>query len=209
MYVNIQTMPMPLTAAQQRVLAFIREYVARNRFAPTAAEIAREFGIAEKNGFYYLSVLERKGHIRRRRHSPRLIEFPAGSAPRFPRAVPVLRRVPAEGHREADEPAEEIALDPALTGEGNVFALRVRGDSMTGAHICDGDYVVVRAQDRVDDGAIAVAVVDGEATVKRVFRERGGVRLEAANPAHPPVLVSGRPPVFRIAGEVIGVVRKL
>lgn len=199
----------PLTPMQQRVLAFIREFVVRHRFAPTAAEIAAEFGIAEKNGFYYLSVLERKGQIRRRRHSPRLIEFPAASPPRLPRAVPILARLPAAPAEEAMEPSEqELALDPALVGEGDLFALRVAGDGMTGAHICDGDYVVVRAQPDAEDGSIVVAIVNGEPTVKRIYRGRSGLRLEAANPAHPPVVVSGHPPWFRIAGKVVGVYRK-
>ncbi|GAB4234449.1 MAG: transcriptional repressor LexA [Deltaproteobacteria bacterium] len=200
----------PLTPAQKRVLDFLREFVERHRFAPTAAEIADRFGIAVKNGFYYLALLERKGYIRRKRHHPRRIEFAEERLSRPAVRIPVLGRVPAGGPREAIEEAEgELLLDPGLVGEGEVFSLRVKGDSMTGAHICDGDYVLVRSQAGAEDGEIVVAVTDGEATVKRLRRGGGKVRLEAANPAYPTIVVPGGAPRFRIAGKVVGVYRKL
>ena len=200
----------PLTPTQRRVLDFLREFVARHRFAPTAAEIAGRFGIAVKNGFYYLELLERKGYIRRKRHHPRRIEFVGESLSRSAVRIQVLGRVPAGGPREAIEEVEgELLLDPDLAGEGEVFSLRVKGDSMTGAHICDGDHVVVRSQARAEEGEIVVAVIDGEATVKRFRRWKGKVRLEAANPAYPPIVVSAGAPSFRIAGKVVGVYRKL
>ncbi len=200
----------PLTPPQQQVLTFIREFMARHRFAPTAKEIAARFGIAEKNGFYYLDVLERKGHLRRGKHRPRRIEFPGDPLPRHPVRVPVLGRVPAGSPLEAvEEIEEELFLDPSLLGEGEVFSLRVKGDSMTDAHICDGDYVLVRAQPGAEPGEIVVAVIDGEATVKRFGRQRGKIRLEAANPAYPPIVVPVDSPSFRIAGKVIGIFRKI
>jgi len=200
----------PLTPTQRRVLDFLREFVERHRFAPTAADIADRFGIAVKNGFYYLELLERKGYIRRKRHHPRRIEFVGGSLSRSAVRVPVLGRVPAGGPREAIEEVEgELLLDPGLVGEGEVFSLRVKGDSMTGVHICDGDHVVVRSQARAEEGEIVVAVIDGEATVKRFRRWKGKVRLEAANPAYPPIVVPAGAPSFRIAGKVVGVYRKL
>src|SRR5512140_3473796 len=183
-------MAAPLTPTQRRVLDFLREFVERHRFAPTAAEIASRFGIAVKNGFYYLELLERQGYIRRKRHHPRRIEFVGENLFRSAVRIPVLGRVPAGGPREAIEEAEgELLLDPDLVGEGEVFSLRVKGDSMTGAHICDGDHVLVRSQTRAEEGEIVVAVVDGEATVKRFRRGKGKVRLEAANPAYPPIVV--------------------
>ncbi|MGZ8447423.1 MAG: transcriptional repressor LexA [Candidatus Deferrimicrobiaceae bacterium] len=198
-----------LTPAQQKVLAFLKDFVVRHRFAPTAKEIAGNFGIAEKNGFYYLDLLERKGYIRRRPHSPRRIEFVGEALPRSPVRVPVLGRVPAGPPREAVEEVEgELFLDPALLGEGEIFSLRVKGDSMTGAHICDGDYVLVRTQRNAEDGEIVVAVIDGEATVKRLRLREEKVRLEAANPAYPPIPVPAGAPSFRIAGKVVGVYRK-
>jgi repressor LexA len=203
-------MASPLTPTQRRVLDFLREFVERHRFAPTAAEIAGRFGIAVKNGFYYLELLERKGYIRRKRHHPRRIEFVGESLFRSAVRVPVLGRVPAGGPREAIEEVEgELLLDPDLVGEGEVFSLRVKGDSMTGAHICDGDHVLVRSQARAEEGEIVVAVIDGEATVKRFRRWKGKVRLEAENPAYPPIVVPAGARSFRIAGKVVGVYRKL
>jgi len=200
----------PLTPTQRRVLGFLREFVERHRFAPTAAEIASRFGIAVKNGFYYLELLERKGYIRRKRHHPRRIEFVGENLSRSAVRIPVLGRIPAGGPREAIEEVEgELLLDPDLVGEGEVFSLRVKGDSMTGAHICDGDHVLVRSQARAEEGEIVVAVIDGEATVKRFRRWKGKVRLEAANPAYPPTVVPDGAPSFRIAGKVVGVYRKL
>jgi repressor LexA len=202
-------MAAPLTPMQRRVLDFLREFVERHRFAPTAQEIAVRFGIAVKNGFYYLELLERKGYIRRKRHHPRRIEFVGESLSRLALRVPVLGRVPAGGPREAIEEVEgELLLDPDLVGDGEVFSLRVKGDSMTEAHICDGDYVLVRAQAHAEEGEIVVAVIDGEATVKRFRRRKGQVRFEAANPAYPPIIVPPGAPAFRIAGKVVGVYRK-
>ena len=201
----------PLTPSQRQALTFIREFMAHHRFAPTAKEIADRFGIAEKNGFYYLDVLERKGYLRRGKHQPRRIEFTGEPLPRPPVRVPVLGRVPAGSPREAIEfVEEELFLDPALAGDGEVFSLRVKGDSMVDAHICEGDYVLVRAQEDAADGEIVVAVVDGEATVKRLRRQKGKILLEAANPAYPPIAVPGRGArLFRIAGKVVGVFRKI
>lgn len=203
-------MPAPLTASQQRVLAYLREFMERHRFAPTAKEIAARFGIAEKNGFYYLDVLERKGYIRRGRHSPRRIEFPGESVRRAPVRVPVLGRVPAGNPLEAVEEIEgELFLDPSMTGGGEVFSLRVKGDSMVDAHIRDGDYVLVRVQENAETGDVVVALIDGEATVKRFVRQRGKIRLEAANPAYPNIVVPSDSPAFRIAGKVVGIYRKM
>ncbi len=200
----------PLTDRQRRVLAFLREFALSRSFAPTAKEVADRFGIAEKNAFYYMELLERKGYIRRARKSPRRIEFLGEAALPAPLRVPVLGRVPAGSPRETIELAgEELLLDPSLAGEGEIFSLRVKGDSMEGAHICEGDYVVVRSQETAEDGEIVVAVVDGEATVKRIRRHREGIRLEPANPAYAPLDVPNGSPAVRIAGKVVGVFRKL
>ncbi len=203
-------MTSPLTPQQQRVLTFIRDFIERHRFAPTAKEIGGQFGIAEKNGFYYLDLLERKGYIRRLRHHPRRIELLGEPLHPAPVRVPVLGSVPAGSPREAVElHTDELLLDAGLVGEGELFSLRVTGDSMTGDHITEGDYVIVRCQPDATDGDIVVAVVSGDATIKR-FRRRGeGVVLEASNPAYPPILVPADTPSFRIAGKVVGLYRKL
>lgn len=200
----------PLTDKQRKVLSFLREFTRSRSFAPTAREVADRFGIAEKNAFYYMDLLERKGHIRRHRNSPRRIEFLGEAALSVPRRIPVLGQVPAGPPREAIEQAgEEILLDPSLAGEGELFFLRVTGDSMEGAHLCAGDHVLVRVQESAEDGEIVVAVVDGEATVKRLRRRNGTILLEAAHPAYPPIPLPGGGSSVRIAGKVVGVFRKL
>src|SRR4030066_986870 len=195
----------PLTARQQRVLTFLREFVLSRAFAPAAREVADRFGIAEKNAFYYMELLERKGYIRRARKSPRRIEFLGEAALPVPLRVPVLGRIPAGSPREAVELAgEELLLGPSMAGEGEIFALRVKGDSMEEAHICEGDYVLGRSQETAEDGEMVAGVVDGEATVKRIRRRNGGIRLEPANPATAPPHVPNEPPPFRMAGKVVG-----
>jgi len=200
----------PLTGKQRKVLSFLREFTRSRSFAPTAREVADRFGIAEKNAFYYMDLLEQKGYIRRHRNSPRRIEFLGEAALSTPRRVPVLGQVPAGNPREAIELAgEEILLDPSLAGEGEIFFLRVTGDSMEGAHICAGDHILVRVQENAADGEIVVAVVGGEATVKRLRRKNGTILLEAANPAYLPIPLPSVGPSVRIAGKVVGVFRKL
>jgi repressor LexA len=210
MYIFIHTMTMPLTPQQQHVLSFIHDFMARNRFAPTAQEIAERFGIAVKNGYYYLDLLERKGHIRRTPNRHRQIAFPGAGAPSLPVRVPVLGSVPAGSPREAIELVqEELLFDASLAGDGDVFSLRVAGDSMTGDHIADGDYVLVHCQPDAADGDIVVAVLSGDATVKRLRRQGGAIVLEPSNPAYPPIAVPADASSFRIAGKVVGVYRKL
>ena len=184
--------------------------MARHRFAPTAKEIGERFGIAEKNGFYYLNLLERKGHIRRLRHHPRRIELLGELPSRIPVRVPVLGNVPAGSPREAVELHEdELLLDASLVGDGEVFSLRVTGDSMIGDQIREGDYLLVRCQPDAADGDIVVAVLSGDATVKRLRRGDNTIVLEASNPAYLPITVPPDTVSFRIAGKVVGVYRKL
>lgn len=200
----------PLTAQQRRVLSFIRDFMTTRPFAPTAKEIADRFGIAVKNGYYYLDLLERKGYIRRTPKQHRRIELTGASAPAAPVRVPVLGSVPAGSPREALETADEaLLLDASLVGDGEVFSLRVTGDSMSGDHIREGDHVLVRCQPDAADGDIVVAVLSGDATVKRLRRRAGDVVLEASNPAYPPIVVPAGTPSFRIAGKVVGLYRKL
>jgi repressor LexA len=202
-------MKTPLTAQQRLVLSFIRDCMTTRPFAPTAKEIADRFGIAVKNGYYYLELLERKGYIRRTPKQHRRIEL-TGAASAPPVRVPVLGSVPAGSPREALELADgELLLDASLVGDGEVFALRVTGDSMAGDHIREGDHVLVRCQPDAADGDIVVAVVSGDATVKRLRRRAGDVVLEASNPAYPPIVVPAGAPSFRIAGKVVGLYRKL
>ncbi|RMG59650.1 MAG: transcriptional repressor LexA [Deltaproteobacteria bacterium] len=196
-----------LTEKQREVLEFIRAYVLENNFPPTAREIAARFGIAEKNAFYYLQVLERKGYIRRRRKSPRFLEFTA-KARVAPVVLPLVGRVQAGKPVTALENREgELVMDRTLVGGEEVFLLRVKGDSMEGAHILEGDLVLVKPQKEAKSGDIVVARLGDEATVKRFVLEKGRVILRAENPSYEDIVVSPDDD-FEIIGRVVGVFRK-
>ncbi|NIO17601.1 MAG: transcriptional repressor LexA [Deltaproteobacteria bacterium] len=199
-----------LTAKQKKVLEFIKGYVRRNRFAPSAREIAGQFGIAEKNAFYYLDVLQRKGHIRRRKNMPRVLEFTGEDAALIPLTIPVVGRVQAGKPITAVENLEgEVLLDAGLVGGEDAFLLRVRGDSMAGAHIVDGDLVMVRPQKTAENGEIVVALIGDEATVKRIYCEPGRVILRPENPSYDEIVVELSSDGFELIGKVVGVFRKL
>lgn len=202
------TMVMELTDKQRRVLTFIKRHVLRNHFAPSAKEIAEQFGIAEKNAFYYLDVLERKGYIKRRKKMPRVLEFTDGTS--IPLSIPVVGRVQAGKPVTAVENLEgEVLLDRSLVDGEEVFLLRVRGDSMAAAHIVEGDLLMVRPQKTAENGEIVVALIDDEATVKRIYREPGKVILRPENPAYKEIVIDESPDDFEIIGKVVGVFRKL
>src|SRR5437870_3230209 len=164
-----------LSDRQQRMLAFIRDYLEDHGRPPTVREIGLAVGISSTSVVdYNLRVLERDGHLRRERELSRGIELPNR------RAAPAI---PIVGYIAAGQPIEAVS-DPSDTVEVpqrfvdlGCYALRVKGKSMIDDHIDDGDIVVVKPQDTVDDGEIAVALVTngasqpGEATLKRLYRE--------------------------------------
>jgi repressor LexA len=157
-----------------------------------------------------LEALERKGKIRRQKNLSRSIEVvDLPVEPDVSESVPVLGRIAAGAPLLASENLEgSFRLDRALLhGERN-FLLRVQGSSMIEAHICDGDYVLVRPQDDALDGEIIAALVDDEATVKRLQRDGDSVRLEPANSAMS-AIVLGPEDRLRIVGKVVGVIRSL
>jgi repressor LexA len=203
-------MVLELTEKQRKVFEFIKEYVLKSRFAPSAKEIAEQFGIAEKNAFYYLDVLERKGYIRRRKKMPRVLEFTDEVALPTPLAIPVVGRVQAGKPIIAVENLEgEVLLDRSLVDGEEVFLLRVRGDSMAGTHIVEGDLVMVKPQKTAENGEIVVALIGDEATVKRIYCEPGKVILRPENPAYDEIVVEPPSDDFQLIGKVVGVFRKL
>jgi len=204
-----------LTDKQRRVLGIIQRGVRRAGDAPTYREIARSFGVDVRAAYQHVRALERKGCLERARRGIRLAreyEPPVG--------VPVVGRVAAGTPILAKENIEEhIDLEREFglgrhAGGGKLddadvlFLLRVRGDSMTGAGILDGDMVLVRRQPTVRDGEIAAVVIGDEATVKRVRFVKGGVRLEPANPEYRP-MVLGEGDDVRIAGQVVMSLRRI
>jgi repressor LexA len=201
----------PLTERQLAILDYIRSQLTACGRPPTVREICKAFGIASPRGVSdHLLALETKGYIRRARLKSRGIELcdPPGG----------LRIV---GDVAAGQPILAIEnvtgnldLDSAF-GRGELFAVRVKGESMLQCGILNGDYVVVRRQPEVPNGAVAVAYLNGEATVKHIYKTRTGYRLQPANDAYEPIEVTAPeradepPPDFRIAGPVVGVVRTI
>lgn len=203
-----------LTERQRRVYEFTLKSISSRGYPPTLREIGTALGISSLRGVTcHLDALEKKGYIKRE-PTPRGISITrvqdvyAFEQEDLIRA-PLLGRIPAGTPNAVEECAEgEVAVPIYLLGsvKGRVFLLRVTGDSMIGDHILDGDLVVVEVQQEVRNGDVVVANVEGESTVKRIFMEKNQVRLKASNPVHKDILVSRN---FRIAGKVIGLLRRL
>lgn len=199
-----------ITERQQTILEFIREMTASRGMPPTMREIGAKFGIRSTNGVEkHLLVLERGGYISRERGKSRGIAVTGGS--RQTNIVPLLGRVAAGVPVLSPENKEcDLTVDLslfALRSSQQVFALGVRGNSMMDAHILDGDTVLVREQATAANGDIVVALVDGDATVKRFFLEDGRVRLQPENRTMEPLYFDGGD--LRVIGKVVGVMRRL
>lgn len=199
-----------LTERQKEILAFITRQVEKEGFPPTLQEIARRFRFASVNAVRdHLGALERKGYIRRKAGASRSLTLEAAARP--PSGRPLVGTVPAGTPVLAEENFEGYLDLNDYFGRGDgTFLLRVRGESMIGAGIHDGDIVVVRYQKEVGPGEIGVAFIDGEATVKRIFPEKdGSFRLQPENPDMGPIHIRAGEEEFAIAGKVIGVIRRL
>ncbi|GAB2595964.1 transcriptional repressor LexA [Pseudactinotalea suaedae] len=218
-----------LTERQQRIMEAIRSSLAGRGYPPTMREIGDAVGLASPSSVkYQLQVLEEKGYLRRDPISTRAIEIVAPdddvtvasstgggrhltlhdgettAAP--PSYVPVVGRIAAGGPLLAEQAVEDVfPLPRQLVGEGDLFLLKVVGESMIDAAICDGDWVVVRQQPVAENGEIVAAMIDGEATVKTLKRENGKVWLLPANPAFSPIDGTDG----EVLGRVVSVLRAL
>ena len=206
-----------LTDKQQEVLTFIRGFAAKHGVPPTVREIGGRFRVTPRAAFDHLRALERKGALLRRASAGRTSRAltPAEPAAHTTHAIPILGRVAAGQPLFASENREGVLhVAPAsLPGRGeDLFALRVRGESMIQAHICDGDLVLVRRQDSASPNDIVVALVEseageGEATVKRYARDGERVVLKPEHPTMAPIVVDPRRTPVKILGKVVGVLR--
>ena len=208
-----------LTDRQREVLGFMGSFQARHGAPPTVREIAERFKVTPRAAFDHLRALERKGALQRRPSAGRtsraltMVEPPTS---RTYRPIPVLGSIAAgapvlaEENREGGVPIAPTAF--ADRGE-DVFALRVRGQSMIDAHICDGDLVLVRRQESAQPNDIVVAMLeseaggDAEATVKRYLRDGQRVVLKPENATMTPIVVEPGERGLRILGKVIGLLR--
>lgn len=193
--------PAVLTNRQRRILEMIRREVAEKGYPPSLREIGEAVGLRSPSSIaHQLKVLESKGFVRRDPNRPRAIELRPTTVQRWfdealgemplpePTYVPVLGRIAAGSPVLAEQVVEDVfPLPSALVGHGELFLLRVSGDSMTGAGIFDKDWVVVRRQSSAEPGAIVAALIDGEATVKTLLRRGRHVWLLPQNPAYPPI----------------------
>jgi repressor LexA len=211
----------PITPKQKQVFEFIQSFEAAQGFAPSQNEIAKHFGFKSLGTVQdYLNRLSKSGFIARPRYgtrAARAIASPeqaqhtthANDAPAASAEIPLLGRIAAGRPLEAIAEAREIGVPPMfLEGGERHFALIANGDSMIEDGILDGDYLVVRSQETADNGDIVVALIDQEATIKRIFRQRGRTELHPANPRYMPILVDPSRD-FRIQGVLVGVFRHL
>jgi repressor LexA len=212
-----------LTDRQRAVLGVIEDSMRTRGYAPSMREIGHVVGLTSPSSVkHQLLALEAKGYIRRDPNRPRALELlvtsgklPFSAADLAARAsegspepvlVPVVGEIAAGGPMLAEQRIEEVLpLPRELVGEGDLFALRVVGDSMTGAAINDGDWVVVRSQPIAENGQIVAAMLDGEATVKTWRRAEGIPWLLPANPSYAPIPAKNAV----ILGRVVAVLRAL
>ena len=195
-----------LTQRQRRVLEVIRDSIERRGYPPSVREIGEAVGLSSASSVaHQLSVLQKKGWLRRDPNRPRALDvrLPGDSvhathaggrgagddlAMPAPTYVPLVGRIAAGGPVLAEQALEDVfPLPRELVGEGTLFMLKVVGDSMVEAAICDGDWVVVRQQPTAENGEIVAAMIDGEATVKTYKRRDGHVWLLPHNPSYEPI----------------------
>jgi len=223
-----------LTQRQRRVLEVIRDSIERRGYPPSVREIGEAVGLSSASSVaHQLSVLQRKGWLRRDPNRPRALDVrlpgdsgatggvaePAaalagagvgsgveGASTPQPTYVPLVGRIAAGGPVLAEQAVEDVfPLPRELVGEGTLFMLKVAGDSMVDAAICDGDWVVVRQQPTAENGEIVAAMIDGEATVKTYKRRDGHVWLMPHNEAYEPIPGDDA----TVLGRVVTVLRRV
>lgn len=194
-----------LTKRQASVYEFIRDKIVNRGYGPTVREIGERFDISSPNGVMcHLKALEKKGLIRRMPNKSRAIEL-TREAVREASGIPMAGVVAAGLTSLAFEQNERVDFGEMFTREG-LFALQVSGESMIEAQIADGDYVVVKKQQRAEAGQMVVAQTDeGEATLKYWYPEKGRVRLQPANASMKPIYLNN----VSVIGVVVGVVRSV
>lgn len=185
-----------LTPRQTKILLAIKEAMETNGYPPSMREIGEAAGLSSPSSVkYQLEALESKGWIRRDPSRGRALEVLTPGDERFEdikpertHNVPLVGRIAAGSPILAEQNVEELFPLPAsLVGEGELFMLKVVGDSMINAAICDGDYVVIRSQKDANKGEIVAAMIDGEATVKTLSKKNGQIWLLPANDSYQPI----------------------
>lgn len=200
---------MILTRKQKNIWDYLQEYITTNGYAPTLEEIGAHFGLSSMATVHkHLTNLEKKGVIARQWNLSRAIELKPPQPVSQAIALPLLGRVAAGVPIEAVETKDTLSVPVDFVRRPHqTFALQVKGRSMIDEGILDGDFIVVEQQSNAENGETVVAVVNGEATVKKLHRERGGrIRLQPANAEMKPLYV--REKELEIRGVVVAVLRK-
>lgn len=200
-----------VTERQRDILNFIREFQQERGMAPTHREICDHFGFSSYGTVYkHLSLLEKKGLIRRDWNQKRGVELVDEARPQ--REAPTARELPLFGYIAAGRPLdveasnETVAVPEHLTTRGENYVLKVRGDSMIEDGILDGDLVIIARRERADNGEMVVANVNGEVTLKRIYQEGERVRLQPANSMMSPIFAPARD--VAVQGVVVGLMRR-
>ena len=206
-----------LTERQRDILNFIRQFQKERGVAPTHREICDQFGFSSYGTVYkHLSLLEKKGLIRRDWNQKRGVELVENEAPKASsspsqqtshvRELPLFGYIAAGRPLEVDVSDETITVPEHLTTRGENYVLKVRGDSMVDDGILDGDLVIIARRERADNGEMVVANVNGEVTLKRIYQEGERVRLQPANSMMSPIYASARD--VAVQGVVVGLMRR-
>lgn len=199
-----------LTERQRDVLEFIERELERGGVAPTLREISEAFGFASTaSAQKHIALLERKGFLRREKHQKRglvLAQRPPNDTP-SEIELPLLGLVAAGSPIESIPDPEPVSVPPDFVGTGDHFVLKVQGESMIDDGIHDGDLVVVQRTNEARDGEMVVALVDGEVTLKRIYRHAPEtIRLQPANVTMKPIFVAAE--TLTVQGIVVGLLRR-
>lgn len=198
-----------LTERQKTVLEFIRTQISHHGISPTIREIGKFMKISSTNGVrMHINALIKKGYLKKNKHIARGLVLTSQIAQEILK-VPIVGSVPAGLPIDAIENIEgELAIDASFLPKGDSFSLKVMGDSMKNAGILDGDIVMVKKQNIAQQGDIIVAIIGDEATVKRYFKEQSHIKLQPENSDFDPIIIDSNSPEFRIAGKVVGLIRR-
>lgn len=197
-----------LTTRQEEVLSFIRNFIKEKKYPPTIREVAAQFTISVKGAYDHLKALEKKSVLRcdpNRSRSIEILEEEQETREEDQVAeVPLLGRVAAGLPLWAEANFDgTVPVPRAYLRSGSYFALRVKGESMTGAGIMDGDIALIRQQTMAENGQIVVAMLEESVTLKRFFKESSRIRLQSENPAFPPLYSQD----VKILGRLAGIIR--
>jgi len=201
-----------LTDRQKEVLSFIADHIEKQSYSPSIREIAEHFEISMKGAHDHVAALRRKNFLEQNGRCPRTLKLTAMAGEEPEKEASPLQEIPIVGTVAAGVPilSEEnydgvVKLDQSMLKKNRTyFAVRVRGDSMDGAGIMDGDMAIIEKRNVVNDGEIAVAVVDDAVTLKRFYRESSRIRLQSENPDYKPIFCQD----VRILGKLARIIRE-